>query len=94
MHVWQGPTCSSALGDVRIQVMPTEKWQQLGGPDVAGEAGDWVRVGSDFMALAHELAHLCERRLDGVEDRAHRTWTTRGIRKAEAEYEDWLRGQR
>lgn len=92
-RTWTPAQVRAVALNVQIQVMPVAKWQQMGGADsVAGEAeGNVARIGSDYLALAHELAHLVEARVSGRADASHASWERRGIRLAEAEYEAWVR---
>lgn len=94
-QVWPLELVVGATRGVRILVMPTPEWVDAWGRSVAGTSGRGILcVGSDFLALGHELAHHLEEALDGRRDDGHEGWNGRGIRRAEGEFETWLRAQR
>ena len=85
---WQPADVWRAIDKWKISVRPTLKWISEG-KLVAGQtntAMGVVEVGSDLAALAHELAHVCEFKLQGFTDDAHKTWASRGLTWAEKEY--------
>lgn len=85
---------------LRVSVRNEEVWSDLSRRLVAGQAGTdperggyVVDVGHSMLALAHEMAHFCELVIDAHVNYDHTDWEEQGIRKAEAAYETWLRGQ-
>lgn len=90
-RVWARERIEAALRGWRINVLPVETWTSASsGQTVAGETfldQGLILVGPSLAALAHEIAHVCEDRIDNVVDYAHATWSGRGIYEALAEYE-------
>lgn len=71
---------------VRIFVVAGNKWTDLYGRTVGGlQLADWLYVGLDLSALAHELAHYLES-LEGTVDDGHQTWAKAGIWDADEAY--------
>jgi hypothetical protein len=88
---WTPRQVRAVADEVRIYVVATESWLNLGGKPVAGEQLlEVLYVGPSLAALCHELAHRCEEVLDKRADYAHAGWTENGIRAALAEYDAWL----
>lgn len=82
----------AALAGARIYVKLQDTWIDGVGRRVAGLAlydGTLV-VGANLEALCHELAHLCERKIDRTEDFDHARWEARGIERAIANYRTGL----
>jgi hypothetical protein len=83
---------------IRVSVRESESWSDLSRRLVAGQAGTdperggyVVDVGRSMLALAHEMAHMCELVIDGQVQYDHAGWEAAGIRKAEEAYEAWLK---
>jgi hypothetical protein len=93
--VWSTTNMYALLDGVHINVMPSTTWSDsFTGRTIAGQSlpsGKTVVVGSDYAALAHELAHVIEAgpgRL-GFED--HASWARNGIQAAVDKYEGQLK---
>lgn len=83
---WKELDIVKALTGLRVYVQPVLKWQS-GGQTVAGlTMGNTVMIGSDYAALLHECAHVCDEAIDKVIRYNHTGWDADGIRTAEAEY--------
>ena len=61
------------LSNVRIFVEQGDTWHTTG-----AAKGEQVYIGTNFAALAHELAHVAEF-VEGSIDLAHASWGRRGI---------------
>jgi hypothetical protein len=88
--VWGAERVVGALGAWNISVLPFETWKNYLGQTVAGETfldAGYCAVGPSLDALAHELAHVCEDRIEGRTDYSHASWTSRGIYAAISKYE-------
>ena len=87
---WRAADIMAALQGLRIYVQPTPSWDD-NGRQVAGLSLDGaVMVGSDFAALLHECAHVCEERIDRTVRYDHAGWDAAGIRRAENAFAAWL----
>lgn len=80
-----------ALQGVKIYVQPTPAWMHAG-EEVAGLTQENViMIGSDYAALLHECAHVCEEAVTGGYSYDHAGWDQKGIRTAESEYDHWYK---
>lgn len=78
-----------AISGWRIMVKPMYQWTSASGEMVGGETHlDFhiVSVGADLAGLCHELAHVCEDKLEGKVDYTHANWARKGIFRAVDEY--------
>lgn len=88
---WDEVAVKWALRDVRIYVHRTPAWRDAWGRKVAGsQAGPDIQVGSDLLALCHELAHRCEEVIVGRVDAAHAKWATSGLHSVVARFHQEL----
>jgi hypothetical protein len=70
-----------------VCVVNADSWKNIAGVNVGGEQdGDALRVCRDLSSLFHELAHLCQSRIDNAPDESHATWAARGIFGADEQY--------
>jgi hypothetical protein len=93
--VWSTTNMYALLDGVHVNVMTSPTWSDpFTGRTIAGQSlpsSKTVVVGSDYAALAHELAHVIEAgpgRL-GFED--HASWASSGIQAAVDKYEGQLK---
>lgn len=91
--VWPDDQLHALLDGTFVIVMPSERWYQItSGRNVAGECipgQQTINIGSDYAALAHELAHMMEAgpgRLPVNEN--HEGWSKNGIEAAIQSYLD------
>ncbi|MDO8688868.1 MAG: hypothetical protein Q7R39_02450 [Dehalococcoidia bacterium] len=86
--VWLPVDINASLNGIDIIVKAEDAWLDGFGRRVGGLSlpGDTIAVGANLSALAHELAHLLERKLDHLEDAEHARWDIGGITKADAAY--------
>lgn len=91
-RIWEMVALIKAINGVHIIVKATPDWTDGFGRHVGGEElpGDTIAVGSDLTALLHELAHLAERKLDGLEDATHAGWAAKGITLADVTFRQRL----
>ena len=85
--VW--PAAAEWAGETRLVVHPEPGWCPAEGRCLSGLT--WVdlgliEVGSDLAALAHELAHLLQWRIDRRTDPEHLNWEALGINAAVGAY--------
>lgn len=91
--LWDSAQLRAVVSRLDIYVRSTNEWVDGWGRNVAGsQIGRTLVVGRDLAALCHEVAHLAELVLEGVEDAGHLRWNERGIRAAETDYHRRLRG--
>lgn len=89
---WPGEDIGKLVLTMKIYVEATPTWGDGYGRKVAGlQAQNVIYVGSDLAAMCHELAHLCELKLDLFIDDAHEGWVKNGIQRAVDEFDLWLR---
>ena len=75
--------------------MPTPDWKDLWDRKVAGlQLKDVICVGSDFLALPHELYHFVREGIEGDPDSLHTTWTSSGMDKVDQEFVVWIKSQK
>lgn len=88
---WTPEQVAFVLDDVRVLVRPDSTWIDGWGRSVGGvQSGGAVEVGSDLSALCHELAHVCQLRINGTTDPLHATWGECGIWAADNAFRAWL----
>lgn len=76
---------------VMVQRVPSWHSPQHGGNVAGVTSGHVVYVGSDFAAVCHELAHLCEFLEMGAYDFEHGTW---GVRRIQVAVDEWQQATR
>lgn len=91
---WKRDDVMRVANSARIAVIAADSWTDRWGRKVGGTT--WpdgtMQVGQDLAAMCHELAHLCEMKLEGPTDDSHSSWTDRGIWAADNDYRAWLKG--
>lgn len=73
-----------------VEVRPDDAPWTSYGRKVGGTEDRWTKrivVGRSMDGLAHELAHVLERHIDGTEDLKHAQWVERGIYPAIERYQ-------
>jgi hypothetical protein len=94
--VWPAQAVMSVVKGCAVFVRAEDvSWPDGTGRMVAGQLiGHTLEVSRNLSALAHELAHLLRRELDGRFEDEHEGWGSRGIDAAVKEYQAWLTGVR
>lgn len=92
--VWPAQAVRTVAEKCAVFVRTEEvSWADGTGRMVAGQLiGHTLEVSRNLSALAHELAHLLRRELDGRFDEEHDGWASRGIDAAVKEYQAALSG--